>query len=668
MLNTHAFDISYYMYFGGIKLTLLCFLAGALFNASRKYRSANALGYVFAIMILETIFSLLSHVQTNYAAFDILNRILAMPCYYYLTFSIAHFIAVFTDWKFWFKNYVRYPALAGAIVLTFITWFYPEYYMHSISANKFGFTSLKGSLFFAYLIYTVFLATANQIVLIRFIRRKDIKIAPALVLIGGGLLTIIISFFTNGVLPNLYPDAPSIGAYFLIIMPISGFIALRMNKNIFTLDLALVEIEVLRRAEDALVKANEMLESRVADRTAELQKTNTHLSEARKIADDANKAKSRFLSDMSHELRTPLTSIMGLAEICGAQTNPDSIRSFVTKIRNEAENLMHQINQVLDLSRIESGRFVLHNQEFSIHKLLSSMQNVFDIMAHNSKIDFTILLPPELPERCIGDNMRLRQVLVNLIGNAFKFTQEGSVTVSCSYISHTESEALFTFTITDTGTGISEENLSSIFDPYIQEHQKTAHALKGTGLGLAIARQFVLAMGGDISVTSKINKGSEFSFTIPFKIIPYPDEKSSAVSLPAPAQSEETAAKIKTLAHVHILIAEDHELNRELAVMLLENEGAEIETAENGSVAYDLFMKKQFDIILMDVRMPVMNGFEATRKIRTSAKGTRIPIIGLTGNAFESDKDEAMAAGMNDLLSKPYTVKQLLEKISQYIK
>ncbi len=365
-------------------------------------------------------------------------------------------------------------------------------------------------------------------------------------------------------------------------------------------------------------------------------------------AEAANRAKSTFLAAMSHEIRTPLNGILGMAELLDDDHLTAAQRSKVGVIRHSGDVLLDVINDVLDFSKLESGAVELHPVTFNLAEVMDSVRNMMGPRATGKGLAFAASFPPV---SVTMDPVRLRQLLVNLVGNAIKFTEVGRVDVTASTITESDGGTALRVVILDTGIGMSSVTRQNLFREFFQGDPSIGRRFGGTGLGLAICKKLIDAMGGDISVSSELGTGSSFTITMPCRIGPA-----------QPSRTEERSAVVRA---GRILLVEDNPVNRQVATGLLQRLGMDVIVAENGQLAIDAVRKGGIDLVLMDMQMPVLDGLSATRALR--AEGCALPIVGLTANAFESDRADCLAAGMNDFLTKPVTRKKLEDIIDRLL-
>ena len=393
------------------------------------------------------------------------------------------------------------------------------------------------------------------------------------------------------------------------------------------------------------------------------------LREAKLAAEAASSAKSEFLANMSHEIRTPMNAVIGLAYLLEETRLTLEQRQFVTKIQAAGRSLLGVINNVLDLSKIEAGELGIEHAPFSLGTLLQDVRELFGEHAGGKAIAFAIHAEPHLPDVLMGDAQRLRQVLINLLGNAFKFTDEGQVALQVSVVDRRGDHIVLRFAVKDTGMGISPETQERLFTPFMQADASTTRRFGGTGLGLSIVRRLVDLMGGTAGVISKEGQGSEFWFSVPLPVA----AEGTAVANEALSEGQALRALgpqgASWLHGVRVLVVDDSDINREVAQKILSREGAIVELARDGHEALAKLSEPAaiFDAVLMDVQMPLMDGHEATRRIRHELGLATLPVIALTAGALVSERARAYEAGMSDFVSKPFDPKALVHALRRHV-
>ena len=415
-----------------------------------------------------------------------------------------------------------------------------------------------------------------------------------------------------------------------------------------------------------LAESFEQLEERVEQRTVEL-------NSAKQTAEGANRAKSEFLANMSHELRTPLNAILGFTQLMHRDSSlTPQQQENLGIISRSGEHLLSLINDVLDMSKIEAGLIALNENDFDLYSMLDAIEEMFQLKAESQGLELLFELTPEVPQYVRTDERKLRQVLINLLGNAIKFTQKGGVTLrvgaGCGEYTtyeqfnpktlHPKPHTLL-FEVEDTGSGIAPNEMESLFEPFVQT-ETGRKSQQGTGLGLPISRKFVQLMGGDIEVNSMLGRGTSFKFDLQVKL-------ADAGQI----QTQKQTHRVKSLEpgqpEYRILVVDDRPANRLLLTKLLTPIGFQVREAENGLDAIAIWSSWEPHLIWMDMRMPVMNGYEATRRIKSHVKGQATAILALTASTFESERAIVLSAGCDDFVRKPFQEDVLFEKMAQYL-
>lgn len=385
----------------------------------------------------------------------------------------------------------------------------------------------------------------------------------------------------------------------------------------------------------------------------ELGTKNFQLDAQKKIAERAVLAKDSFLANMSHEIRTPLNAIIGFTDLL-AQTELDTVQQdYIGSVQIAGENLLLIVNDILDLSKIESGSLVIETQPFNLKKTLKHIYKLLKVKVPKD-IEFNLFLDADMPDIVVGDQGRLNQILVNLTGNALKFTEEGEVTVSVKLLAETEDHYSLRFSVKDTGIGIPADKLETIFERFKQAEESTTRRFGGTGLGLNIVKQLVELHDAEIQVKSKEGRGSEFFFVLNYK-------KAKSTEIIGKASSGEKLGKLK------ILLCEDNFLNQKLVKSVIHNFGFELDIAENGEAGIELLSKNNYDLVLMDLQMPVKDGYQTTEYIRNELKST-IPIIAMTAHSLVGEQERCFDVGMDAYVPKPFKQAALLQAIKTVMK
>jgi signal transduction histidine kinase len=437
----------------------------------------------------------------------------------------------------------------------------------------------------------------------------------------------------------------SLGAVDFILTPVVPEI-LRAKVSVFV-DLFRMTQQVRRQADERVALAHEHA--------------------ARLAAEQANRTKNEFLANVSHELRTPMNAIIGMTDLALKEQLSPLVREYLSTVRSSSHVLLELLNEILDLSKMEAGKFTLQIVAFNLRDLVDDLARAYRFRAADKGLELVCTFADDVPTEVSADPLRIRQILNNLLANGLKFTDRGRIAIELCIVSANERECYVRFAVSDTGIGISPADQNRIFTPFAQVDSSSTRRHGGVGLGLAIASDLIRTMRGSLGLESEVGRGSTFSFTIP--LARTASGAKHVIAANGDGQSKEAtvaSSDSATQEKLHVLLAEDVQANQRLVQYALAKRGHTVDIAQDGREAVNRAAAGRYDLILMDVQMPELDGFQATAEIRAMATGMQVPIIALTAHAMSGDRERCIAAGMTGYLAKPLDIEELVQAVERH--
>lgn len=392
----------------------------------------------------------------------------------------------------------------------------------------------------------------------------------------------------------------------------------------------------------------------------ERKQIESEIKEALRRSEEATQAKSAFLASMSHEIRTPMNGIMGLTHLMRMTDLDPTQREYTSDILTTSNTLLELINGVLDLAKIESGKMDVEHTDFDLDELLAELSTLFRSLVSNKAITLCVNKEGEVPSALVGDSLRVRQVLTNLLSNAIKFTERGQVTIAVETLTADDHEVTLRFSVRDTGIGIPNDRIDMMFESFTQADDSTTRKYGGTGLGLAICRHLVALMHGKIGVESEEGQGSTFWVVLSF-------ERTRGSGASPRAERHEDTPRLHDLTGVRVLLVEDNVVNRKVGGLILGNKGIDVDYAHNGVEALSMVSERAYDVVLMDMQMPELDGYETIRRMRRDDRFASLPIVAMTAHTMAGDRDKCISAGADDYIPKPMEPDRLFDTLSRSI-